>query len=292
MSLSFAAEPKKKCLFSPHFWAKSSNVQYAFTPLQLVEPLPSITLTDRTHLLIPKKVSENGEPIHPSRVLELRRTMEPHGLIRSNREVKSAEREKSKFDLRGLVLPVFDGELLLYVASGPDSVTRPASTVDGDVPPETPPSRSPSIRVKSAAAGLDRKSSRARRASLPALSQRTNRILTDNAGESSMRAIVRAGTLDALVHFLVHGLDGVTVSVADDNGEMSLSDKTTKSVKVDQIEFISVWWNTFRSFVSPYVFFQVRYFVKLSRVADGSDMYLQASSQGVHVPIHTDAVNN
>ncbi len=64
--------------------------------------------------------------------------MEPNGVIRSNREVKAVDRHRSKFDLRGLVLPVFDGELLLYVASGADSATRPVSTVDGDVPPETP----------------------------------------------------------------------------------------------------------------------------------------------------------
>lgn len=267
MSLSFAAEPKKKCLFSPHFWAKAPTIaQFAFTPLQLVEPLPSINLTDRSHLYIARKPSDIGNlnaDQGPTRVLELKRVMEPNGVIRNNREVKSVDRQKSKFDFRGLVLPVFDGELLLYVAAGSESVTRPSSTIDPDVPPETPPSRSPSIRVKSAAAGLDRKSSRARRASLPALSQRTNRLLTDNAGETSLRAVVRAGTLDALVHFLVHGLDGVTVSVADDNGEMALSDKTTKSVKVDHYEFISIWWNTFRSFVSPYVFFQVSLIIEL-----------------------------
>lgn len=82
-------------------------------------------------------------------------------------------------------------------------------------------------------------------------------IATEQHNEPPLHAIIQAGTLDSLVFFLIHGLEGVSVSVADDNGEMALRDKKTRPVKVDRQEFASVWWNVFRSFVSPYVLFQV-----------------------------------
>ena len=47
------------------------------------------------------------------------------------------------------------------------------------------------------------------------------------------------------------------MSVADDYGEMVLRDKKTRAIKVDRAEFATVWWSVFRSFVSPYVLFQV-----------------------------------
>ena len=175
------------------------------------------------------------------------------------------------------MLPVFDGELLLCVVSSANSDSRPVSQA-GDLADKenvhaantTPPStgttlsKQPSIRVKPAAAGgLDRKASnRARRASLPALSQKSpaTALVMEQKPEPPLNAVVQAGTLDALVHFLVHGLEGVSVSVADDNGEMSLRDKRTRNVKVDCSEFARIWWPCFRSFVSPYVLFQVSYF--------------------------------
>jgi hypothetical protein len=118
--------------------------------------------------------------------------------------------------------------------------------------------RNPSIRVKPGSShGLDRKSSVARRSSMPSLSQRQNFVTSEPSSEPPLRVIVQAGTLSTLVNILVHGLHNVSVSVADDNGEMSLREGMTRELIVDRVEFAKVWWNVFRSFVSPLVFFEV-----------------------------------
>jgi hypothetical protein len=69
---------------------------------------------------------------------------------------------------------------------------------------------------------------------------------------------VLAGTLHWLVDILVHGLQNISVSVADDQGEMSLREGKTRELVVDQLEFSKLWWNVYRSLVSPLVFFEVR----------------------------------
>jgi len=47
------------------------------------------------------------------------------------------------------------------------------------------------------------------------------------------------------------------VSVADDNGEMTLKEGMTRELVVDRVEFAKIWWNVFRSFVTPRAFFEV-----------------------------------
>jgi hypothetical protein len=69
---------------------------------------------------------------------------------------------------------------------------------------------------------------------------------------------VQSGTLNSLVDILVHGLHNVSVSVADDNGEMSLRERMPRELKLDHHEFAIVWWAVFRSFVTPLVLFEVR----------------------------------
>ncbi|KAH8112731.1 hypothetical protein DFH11DRAFT_473608 [Phellopilus nigrolimitatus] len=263
MSLSFAAEPRKKGLFSPYFWSRQAHHgQQVLIPLLFPELLPTVTLVDRSQLVRPKKVSYEstmvlGDP-QAARTTELKCIVEPNGLIRPSGAAKPNIRIGNSFDLGGMMLPVFEGELLLCVVANSEPGSRPVSRSAEGPSSEASPNRVPSIRVKSAAAGLDRKSSRARRSSLPVLSQRAPAVtIAEQNGEPPLYAVVHAGTLDALVHFLIHGLEGVSVSVADDNGEMALRDKKTRAVKVDRAEFAGVWWNTFRSFVSPYVLFQL-----------------------------------
>lgn len=70
--------------------------------------------------------------------------------------------------------------------------------------------------------------------------------------------LVQAGVLDRLVTISAHGLQNVSVSVTDDNGEMSLREGKTRELVVDRVEFARVWWSSFRSFVTPLVFFEVR----------------------------------
>lgn len=97
----------------------------------------------------------------------------------------------------------------------------------------------------------------ARRNSLPSLSQRTSLVASEITSERPLRVVVQAGTLERLVDVLVHGLQGVSVSVADDNGEIPLTDRKTREVRVDMDDFSQVWWSVFRSFVSTQVLFEV-----------------------------------
>lgn len=309
MALSYAAEPRKKGLFAPYYWSRqAAHGPQALIPLLVPDVLPTATLIDRTQLVRSKKTSHEALNVlsdHTLRASDLRNA-HSQGSAQSQGQGSSSdgvlagvggaggrkgERKKgrSAFDFGGMMLPVFDGELLLCVVSSASADSRPVSQAGDSVSASasannkenirtggatspsngtgggTTPSRQPSIRVKPAAAGgLDRKASnRARRASLPALSQKSPGgaasaiVLEQLRPELPLHAVVQAGTLDALVHFLVHGLEGVSVSVADDNGEMSLRDQRTRAVKVDCVEFARIWWPSFRSFVSPYVLFQV-----------------------------------
>lgn len=261
--MSFAAEPRKKGLFAAHYWSRQSKLgQQALIPLLFPEPLPTITLIDRSQLVRAKKLSYDtfGDP-QPIRPIELSKTMDASGGVRINSPYRHDIRRGMNFDFGGMILPVFEGELLLCVVppeSGAKAEVKRSETPSEEVSENVTPSRTPSIRVKSAAAGLDRKTSRARRSSLPTLSQRQAAVtMVEQSADPPLRALVQAGTLDALVHFLIHGLEGVSVSVADDNGEMALYDKKTRAVKVDRSEFAVIWWQSFRSYVSPYVLFQV-----------------------------------
>jgi hypothetical protein len=164
----------------------------------------------------------------------------------------------------GTLIPVYNGDLLLVVQTGgfecpPSSMapSRPSSSVEGG---DKPLARNPSIRVKPGSSqSLDRKASMARRSSLPAVSHfnRQNFVISEPSSDPPLRVFVQAGTLNNLVNILVHGLENISVSVADDNGEMSLREGMTRELVVDRVEFARVWWNVFRSFVTPFVFFEV-----------------------------------
>jgi hypothetical protein len=145
------------------------------------------------------------------------------------------------------------------------SATRPQSMASesGDLSSELKPSlsRGPSLRVTSrSASALERKVSVARRSSLPSISQRQSLALSDivDANDAPLRVTVKAGTLDVLVDVLIRGIEGVSVSFADDHGEMPLNARS-RPVKLDKTHFEETWWNTFRSFVTPLVFFEVNF---------------------------------
>lgn len=135
-------------------------------------------------------------------------------------------------------------------------------------------SRSPSVRVKPGSKGLERKPSQLRRSSLPVLSQKPSFEPADITSERPIRVVVQAGTVDRLVSVLVEGLHGVSVSVADDNGEMPLNDRKTRELRVDMHEFSRIWWSSFRSFMTPHVFFEVSATLPLSPNRD-SNNYVQ-----------------
>jgi GTPase-activating protein BEM2 len=256
MNMSLAAEPRRRGLFEPYFWSRASTSHTALSLLNFPEPLPSLTLIDRT------TVASSGFPFL-------------HGIDTRLRQgsfgQKCGATSSSGLGLGGTtVIPVYNGDLLLAVQqisasdAHPPQSSRPPSSVNTDGTGGGPPSRSPSVRVKTGSSqALDRKSSVVRRSSLPAISQRQSFIAPDSctmpSTTSSLRVTVQAGSLDVLVGILVHGLqENVAVSVADDNGEVSLrGEKRARELVLDRTEFGRVWWRAFRSFVSPFVFFEV-----------------------------------
>ncbi|KAF8124652.1 hypothetical protein K438DRAFT_2154213 [Mycena galopus ATCC 62051] len=200
MSLSLAAEPRRKCLFEPHYWTRAANQAAPFAsliPLLFLDPLPTSSLIDRAA----------QRPQRPS----------------------------------GLTIPIYDGAVLLTVSRGTEGESSASSRPSSRLPSRPPSSvvpdsievglgRAPSVRVKPGSSqGLDRK--------------------TSPSSEPPLRVCVAAGTLTYLVEILVHGLHNVSVSVADDQGEMSLREGKTRELVVDQMEFSNL--------VSPLVFFEL-----------------------------------
>ncbi|KAG6864408.1 hypothetical protein C0991_009715, partial [Blastosporella zonata] len=268
MSLSLAAEPRRKGLYEPHFWTRPSSGQAphaSLLPLLFPEPLPTMCLIDRAQILRGRVDSDASDA-------QLRRAMDPHR--NPNQRSLPADQDSpslSNFNYGGTIIPVYNGELLLVVqvGGGSDSApnsrppssrmsSRPPSSVADSFNEKAPLGRSPSIRVKPGSSqGVERKSSMARRNSLPSISHRQNFVIAEPSSEPPLRVVVQAGTLNTLVGILVHGLQNVSVSVADDNGEMSLREGMTRELIVDRVEFGKVWWNVFRSFVNPLGFFEL-----------------------------------
>ena len=269
MSLSLAAEPKRKGLFEPYYWTpkpSSSSGQapgQSLLPLLFPEPLPSLHLLDRTQLVRGRVDSDASD------VFNIRASPD-HQRSGSHPQQQQPQRNRDHLSQQGTVIPVYNGELLLVVqkvaestpSSRPTSyaTSRPSSSIDDAsiIVPDKTISRSPSIRVKpSSSQSLERKTSVAKRSSLPSLSHRPNFVITEPSTNPPLRVVVRAGTCSVLVKILVQGLTGVSVSVADDNGEMSLREGISRELVLDRSEFARMWWNVFRSFVTPLAFFEV-----------------------------------
>ena len=274
MSLSLAAEPRRKGLFEPYFWTKpSSNTPYTpLIPLLFPDSLPTLTLVDRSKLIrgrIDSEASENQYLRSLEAQLRQETGRQLHSLGNANKDFT----KKLILGHGGTAISVYDGNLLLVTQSGgfesaPNSrpssriPSRPESSVlDLGLNTDKPTiSRNTSIRVKpSSSHGLERKTSMARRSSLPAVTHlsRSNLVTTEPSTDPPLRVLVQAGTLTNLVNILVHGLENISVSVADDNGEMTLREGKTRELALDKVEFARVWWNVFRSFLTPLVFFEV-----------------------------------
>ncbi|KAI0046467.1 hypothetical protein FA95DRAFT_1606903 [Auriscalpium vulgare] len=285
MSLSLAAESRRKGFYEPHFWTRSSS-SMGFTSLSLVpllfpEPLPYVNLINRAELMRSRLESGptklNEEDVRLLRGVDRVESRKRHSFAASD----SVEGRHGR-DFGGTVVPLFDGELLLLVQPSAElSKSRPPSRAPSRPPsalfdgqsPEKSMSRVPSIRVRPGPSqGLDRKASLARRNSLPSISQRTSLIIPEHSADRPVRVVVQAGTLERLVDVLAHGLPGVSVSIADDNGEMPLKHGRTRDVKLDGAEFNTVWWGVFRSFLTPLVFFELlrKRYVSASRISQPS----------------------
>ena len=266
MSLSLAAEPRRKGLFEPIYWSqsRSGHPTHPLLPLLFPQPLPVVCLVNREEIL--RGRLDSGVSNVNLSELQFLRNLEP----------RTADRHSDAGDfsvgtkLLGSVIAVYDGELLLSIqrgsiesnptspsASRPSSFipSRPLSMNEEPGNAEQRVSRTPSIRVKTGP--IERKPSVARRSSLPSISRRPAFVSQDSSPETPLRAAVHGGTVDRLVDLLVHGLQGVSVAIADDNGEMPLRESKTRDLVVNHNDFARIWWNVFRSFVTPLVFFEV-----------------------------------
>lgn len=303
MSLSLAAESRHQGLYETHFWTRSSSSSgptlQQIAPLLFPEPLPSISLVNRGDVL---RFRPDGSPAPAQlNVDAIQFLRNPRGRERAS---FNSSRGKESFpfaDLGNTIIPLFNGELLCLVQPGGNesSLSRPSSRAHSRPPSSRPPStiienapvtdkpvgRTPSIRVKpSTSSGLDRKMSLARRSSLPALSQRNSIVIPEHPPDSVVRVVIQAGTTERLVEVLAHGLPGVSVSIADDNGEMPLREGKQREIRMDRAEFSSVWWKVFRSFMTSASFFEVCFSLSLvkRKVYESTILFTIGSSKTFH----------
>ena len=260
-------------MFEPYFWAPTPTIQQAHPLLALImpEPLPSIALIDRAEVVRGRTESSSNSNT-PQGVAAAREL-----LLQPNPRSKRASSDPVwdttlgvTGDMGGIEITVFEGELIVTIqpisepspASQPSSrsTSRPPSTVADITGMDKSFGRSPSIRMRRAGAkGLERKPSTInRRNSLPSVPSNPEELMPpQSSSERPLRVKVKAGTLERLVDVLLHGLQGVSVAFSDDNGEMPLRDGKQRDLKVDHLDFSMVWWNSFRSFVTPLVLFEV-----------------------------------
>ena len=265
MALSLAAEPRRKGQYEPYFWTRTQTpaMFHPLAPLLFPEPLPAIAFVNRA--LLPRGRLDSATTPFAQADMLYARELKTHGTA----DRRPQPDKINSLDLGGTAIVLYDGELKLLVQPGgsetiPSSQppsrpsSRPPSSVDAPPSSEKGFSRAPSMRVKpGSSTNLERKASQLRRNSLPSLARKPSFVTQDVGHDRPLRVVVEAGTLDRLVDILVEGLHGISVSVADDNGEMSLNAEKTRELRVDVDEYASVWWHTFRSFVTPNVFFEV-----------------------------------
>jgi hypothetical protein len=275
MSLSFATEPRRRGIFEPYFWTPTPLVQHQTHPLlalMMPEPLPSIALIDRAEIIRGRTESSNNGGNSAQEVAAARELLlQPNP--RSKRSSSDPVWDTTlgvTGDMGGVEITVFEGELIVTVQSFSEpsstsqppsrSTSRPPSSITDVSAVDKTFSRSPSIRMRRAGAkGLERKPSTInRRNSLPSVPSNPEELMSpQSSSERPLRVRVKAGTLERLVDVLLHGLQGVSVAFSDDNGEMPLRDGKHRDLKVDHSDFSTVWWGSFRSFVTPLVLFEV-----------------------------------
>ncbi|KAI9507994.1 hypothetical protein F5148DRAFT_1200141 [Russula earlei] len=294
MTMSLAAEPRRMGLYEPHFWTRTSNTQQAYTsstllPLLFPEHLPYVSFIDRAQLLRGRLESSGPRQLN---IEDVRTIRSGESTLGSRRRSFGAPDSATGHDIGGTVIPAFDGELILLVSPGKEASLSRQSSRTRSRPPssvvepsmggagEKVLSRAPSIRVRPGSShGLDRKASLARRNSLPSITARTSLVIPEHPTERPVRVVVQAGTLERLVDTLAHGLPGISVSIADDNGEMPLKGGRTRDAKLDRGDFSSIWWKVFRSFVTPLVFFELL----RKRYVSASNTNITSPASVVHV---------
>ncbi len=266
--MSHAIESRRVGHYQPNFWKPAflHNSTQPIIPLLFPETLPTVSLLDRNTLLRSKKenlLGPTGVEVQEASVQKFAQAGKLHS---------QPPRNIGELDLEETLLPCFNGELILKMPKD-DVKSRPISVIDTNAnpplnlnlsvafsTPSKPPSRGNSIRL-SPAARLERKSSQtklSRRSSLPSISQRNSLVIPESdPSDVHIRVLIKRGTLDRLVDVLISGLEVFGATHADDHGEMPLREGKGKIFEVDRAEYAALWWNGFRSFVTPFIFFEV-----------------------------------
>ena len=117
MLLSLAIEPKKKGIFQPYYWSQavtSTSSHSSLIPLLFPEPLPTLTLIDRSQLLW-GHVDSNASDI------QFLRAVQGHLCPDNQRTGDHPDPIRNaigSISHGGTVIPVFNGDLILVVHNG------------------------------------------------------------------------------------------------------------------------------------------------------------------------------
>jgi len=137
MTMSLAAEPRRKGLYEPHFWTKSSNTPQAHTSANLVplffpEHLPYVTFINRSQLF--RGRLGNGGPTQLN-VDDVQTIRSGEVNLGSRRRSFGAPDAVPGRNIGGTVIPLFDGGLILLVSPGKEvTSSRPSSRILSRLP--------------------------------------------------------------------------------------------------------------------------------------------------------------
>lgn len=258
---SLQAEPVQFGRLAQYFHQprSASYHLHALVPFAFPEALPSLAFLDRSELVRSRKDSfdKQGNPTpHDFQIEHLERLK-----FFPSEQMKSHWSSREGLELDNTTFRLFAGELIVRVVKEKQSTSRPTSLLDsGAVSLSRRPSRAPSIRVKpQAASTLERKSSNARRQSMPLLNNGRPKAaqaegVAQSPADPQVPVVIVGGTIEKLVDVLVRGLDYVLAATSDDNGEMALTDRRARGLKLDRDDYSRTWWSTYRSFMTPETF--------------------------------------
>lgn len=123
MSLSLAAEPRRRGLFEPYYWTRPQHSFHPLTPLLFPEPLPTAAFINRA-LIHRGRLESTASAVTIQELQQLR----DDRVTQDIRGRSIAEPNKANgVDLGGTVIVVYDGELMLLVQSGDPGSSQPPS---------------------------------------------------------------------------------------------------------------------------------------------------------------------
>jgi hypothetical protein len=289
LPVSFEAEPR----FVGHhldsiFKPRSVGEPSPLIPLINVEPLPHITLVDRTKILasaaraIPKKQSitsmasvmpaSNPSPDpYASRAMPTRlarhNSYPPSSPKLSTEKIGNFARMRREMsDPSDTLLRFAEGDIIFRIISTALPPMRPFGAVERGILSRTSSwiesrssrviSRSPRVSGYSnfgSPSPLSRTPSR-RDASpgpgLPVSASDSAGLKLQVAGEEEpVHVVVKGGTIGALVDLLIIGIDSFKTPTTDADGEASLTGR--RPLQIDMQEYRASFFATFRTFVSP-----------------------------------------